>query len=131
MGRITSFNVWDSYLPDSVVTVFAKDCRKKQGDLFEWVNFKNKINGQLRVLEPSSCKYCCLWRHFGEDYIYPFTCRVNYGDKRYEKEKTYSVANHTAQHPPFVSWNPCLLSGPSSPKKEPPRVGGGGGCSKG
>ena len=56
-GRITSFNMWQGYLTDSEVALFAQTCRKEQGSLFQWVNLKDKVKGQLKVVEPSSCEY--------------------------------------------------------------------------
>lgn len=54
-GLITSFNMWNSYLPGSQVALFAQNCRKEQGNVFQWINLKGNVRGQLKVVEPSSC----------------------------------------------------------------------------
>lgn len=56
-GRITSFNMWNDFLPDSVVTLFAQNCRKERGNLLQWVNLKDNVTGEVKVMEPSSCTY--------------------------------------------------------------------------
>ena len=56
-GRVTSFNMWDTFLSDSMVALFAQNCRKERGKLFQWINLKDKVIGQLKVMEPSSCMY--------------------------------------------------------------------------
>lgn len=57
IGRITSFNVWDDFLSDSVIALFPLNCRKEQGNLFKWSELKDNVKGLLKLVEPSSCMY--------------------------------------------------------------------------
>lgn len=57
IGRITSLNVWNYYLSDAEVASIDRNCGQGLGNLFQWIDLKEKVDGQVKVLEPSSCKY--------------------------------------------------------------------------
>lgn len=57
IGRITSLNVWNYYLSEAEVVSIDRNCGQGLGNLFQWINLKEKVDGQVKVLEPSSCKY--------------------------------------------------------------------------
>ena len=57
IGRVTSLNVWNYYLSEAEVVSIDRNCGQGLGNLFQWINLKEKVDGQVKVLEPSSCKY--------------------------------------------------------------------------
>lgn len=56
-GRITLFNMWKHDREASEVAMLARSCRNDPGNLFSWSTLKDKVYGQLKIIEPSSCTY--------------------------------------------------------------------------
>ena len=56
-GRITQFNMWDHELEEDEITMLARGCISKPGNMIRWSNLRSKIEGELRIVEPSSCTY--------------------------------------------------------------------------
>ena len=56
-GRITQFNMWDHELKEDEITMLARGCISKPGNMIQWSNLRSKIEGKLRIVEPSSCTY--------------------------------------------------------------------------
>ena len=56
-GRITQFNMWDHELKEDEITMLARGCISTPGNMIQWSNLRSKIEGELRIVEPSSCTY--------------------------------------------------------------------------
>ena len=55
--RITQFNMWDHELEEEKITMLARSCISEPGNMIRWSNLWNKVKGELRFVEPSSCTY--------------------------------------------------------------------------
>lgn len=62
-GRITQFNMWDHELEEEKITMLARGCKSEPGNMIQWSNLRSKVEGELRVVEPSSCTYSGSYSH--------------------------------------------------------------------
>ena len=62
-GRITQFNMWDHELEEEKITMLARGCKSEPGNMIQWSNLRSKVEGELRIVEPSSCTYSGSYSH--------------------------------------------------------------------
>ena len=62
-GRITQFNMWDHELEEEKITMLARGCKSEPGNMIQWSNLRSKVEGELRIVEPSSCTYSGYYSH--------------------------------------------------------------------
>ena len=62
-GRITQFNMWDHELEEEKITMLARGCKSEPGNMIQWSNLRSKVEGELRIVEPSSCTYSGSYLH--------------------------------------------------------------------
>ena len=62
-GRITQFNMWDHELEEEKITMLARGCKSEPGNMIQWSSLRSKVEGELRIVEPSSCTYLGSYSH--------------------------------------------------------------------
>ena len=55
-GSLTNLNVWSYVLPESTIKEFYGSCRAGEGNVYEWSDLICTIQGNPRLVIPSTCK---------------------------------------------------------------------------
>ena len=54
-GFITNLNLWSCVLPAETISEMYQTCRRGEGDVLKWSDFKHNIQGDAEVVVPSPC----------------------------------------------------------------------------
>ena len=55
VGQITSFNMWNYKWSSLAIASLAESCETQPGNLFQWHSAKDKLHGEVKLLQPLSC----------------------------------------------------------------------------
>ena len=56
-GYITNLNLWSCVLPAEAISEMYQTCRRGEGDVLKWSDFKHDIYGDTEVVVPSPCEW--------------------------------------------------------------------------
>ena len=54
-GFITNLNLWSCVLPAETISEMFQTCRRGEGDVLKWSDFKYSVRGDAEVVVPSPC----------------------------------------------------------------------------
>ena len=54
-GFITNLNLWSCVLPKETISEMFQTCRRGEGDVLKWSDFKYSVRGDAEVVVPSPC----------------------------------------------------------------------------
>lgn len=55
-GYLSEVNVWDNVLSEDVIHGMSQNCHSNHGNVFQWFDFKNGVQGNAQVKKPSICE---------------------------------------------------------------------------
>ena len=67
VGEISQLNVWGKVLQESTLLSMANNCSIQTGDVLDWRDFREHIDGDLQIVTPSGYsgkRHCCDTSHF-------------------------------------------------------------------
>ena len=59
VGKIANVNLWDCVLQEEKIAEMSKSClleESEEGNVLKWEQFRNDIQGGVRIIEPAPCE---------------------------------------------------------------------------
>ncbi len=56
VGKIANVNLWDCVLQEDEIVEMSKSCLLGEGNVLRWDQFRDDIQGEVRIVDPSPCK---------------------------------------------------------------------------